>query len=330
MRHRLALLVTGLACSAALVVGCTAADPSENETSDEEPLGAEESPSGSPSRLHTDDAFSGDAVIVANVNQVDACDAPDVDVFVSLLTLDDKVFADARPDEVIVRLDGEEVDDFELRKVSEADLPLNSVLVLDRSGSMQGERMQNLKFAAQSYLERKADDDRTAVVAFDEDVEVVEEFSTEKQSLQQAIEDIQPSGDTSIYDGLEEAVQLSPECGRKAILLMSDGEDTTSKTDIDAVVNKARNRNIPVFVVGLDMDPRVGERLANETGAQFFEVSTPREFQSVYERIDAQLAGQYVLGLGLDGVDAAGEERTIEVIFGNGQYRTYGSGTVVH
>lgn len=114
------------------------------------------------------------------------------------------------------------------------DLKTDIVLVIDRSGSMAGDRMTNAKEAAQNFVTQILDKDptnsRISIVSFASDARIDSGFSNNKNSLQSSINNIQAEGGTFTQGGLKQAENLlgGSTADRKYIVLLSDGEPTFS------------------------------------------------------------------------------------------------------
>jgi VWFA-related protein len=110
------------------------------------------------------------------------------------------------------------------------DKPFSVVLMLDTSPSTQF-RLEDIQDAAISFVNQLRADDRVMVISFNEDIKVLSEFTTDRSKLQRAIYRAKTDSGTSLYDAVEVVVNkhLSRVPGRKAIVLFTDGVDTTSE-----------------------------------------------------------------------------------------------------
>ena len=109
------------------------------------------------------------------------------------------------------------------------DKPFSVVLMLDTSPSTQF-RLEEIQDAAISFVNQLRPDDKVMVVSFNADVKVLSDFTTDRAKLQRAIYRANTSSGTSIYDAVDQVINrhLSHTTGRKAIVLFTDGVDTTS------------------------------------------------------------------------------------------------------
>lgn len=251
--------------------------------------------------------------LLAQINQIDVCQAPDLTAYVTVTAEDASAISKLTKGDFAVNIDGKETKDFTLELVSKKDLPLQTTLVIDHSGSMKGDPMQKAKEAAIGYINRTRAQDKTSVIQFDTSIDTLLPMSSDRNAAINGINGIVPRGDTSLYDAIATAADQSPQCGRKATVLLSDGEDTASKGNtVDAAIAKANTTSTPVFVVGLKspgFSPSILRSIAEKTGAQYFEAPTPADINGMYEKVSNQLGNQYYVSFKLNITKTGGEHR---------------------
>jgi tight adherence protein B len=153
-------------------------------------------------------------------------------------------------DSVVVKVGGTTVD-ATATPVKAGEIKRTTVLALDVSDSMKGERFEAAKQAALTYLDNAPADVAVGLVTFAGEVTVIDSPTTDHASLEQAIGDLALSRGTALYDGVLEAlVQAGPE-GQRDVIVLSDGADTTS-TQLDDVVAGAKESDVGVNVVALE------------------------------------------------------------------------------
>ena len=162
--------------------------------------------------------------------------------FVSGLTKDDfRVFDDERP-QAITHFNAERV-------------PVSLGIVLDTSGSMDGDKMNAAKQALERFLTQLLDpEDEVFLYRFDNSPQLLEGWTRDKRRISDAVYRIQPHGGTALYDAVTEAVHMAQQ-GRnkkKAVVIISDGNDTSSRTDVFAVKQLIRESEILVYAIGID------------------------------------------------------------------------------
>ena len=179
--------------------------------------------------------------------------------------------------------------------------PATVVLVVDHSQSMQEEdRIGALKRAVAQFLKVVPPGSRVAVVAFSSDVKTICPFTEDKAKVQIAVDALSANGFTLYYDAVTSALDvIAQESGRRAILALTDGEDTASKSDLDKVIASARNSGIPVYTVGLGSEDEIEsaalKRLARSTRGQYFPARKADELRSVFEQFGVRQGQLYQL-----------------------------------
>ena len=162
--------------------------------------------------------------------------------FVSGLTKDDFRVFDEEQLQTITHFNAERV-------------PVSLGIVLDTSGSMDGEKMYAAKQALERFLTQLLDpEDEVFLYRFDNSPQLLEGWTRDKRRISDAVYRIQPRGGTALYDAVTEAVHMAQQ-GRnkkKAVVIISDGNDTSSRTDVFAVKQMIRESEILVYAIGID------------------------------------------------------------------------------
>jgi Ca-activated chloride channel homolog len=193
-------------------------------------------------------------------------------------------------------------------------LPLSVSLLIDCSASMD-ETLPVAQEAGVRFLETLRPGDLAQIVGFNDRTQVRQDFTADRGALAAALRSTHASGPTALYTALYVVMKELARQGtaaaprRRAIVLLSDGEDTTSLVNDDQVLELARQTEVAVHSIGL-RPVRVPERsreafdraahfltaLAHETGGQVHFTSALPELGSVYGRIADDLRTQYTLG----------------------------------
>ncbi len=110
------------------------------------------------------------------------------------------------------------------------DKPFSVVLMLDTSGSTRF-RLEDIQDAAISFINQLRPDDRVMVVSFDDNIRALSDFTSDRYRLREAIQRTRPGEGTKLYDAVDLVInqRLNSVSGRKAIVLFTDGVDTTSR-----------------------------------------------------------------------------------------------------
>src|SRR5262249_27355591 len=144
---------------------------------------------------------------------------------------DGSYLTDARREDFRVTEDGHEVEVLRLLSPAGEARPITVVLVVDRSLSMEEEdRIGGLKRAVATFLRGLPRGSRVAVIAFGSDVQQVCPFTDDFDRVQATVDRLSPAGATRYYDAVSEALELlHGQTGRRAVLALTDGEDTFSQ-----------------------------------------------------------------------------------------------------
>jgi len=134
-------------------------------------------------------------------------------------------------------------------------VPVSLGIVLDTSGSMEGEKMVAAKQALQRFLfELLGKDDEVFLYRFDNRPELVSPWTRDKEQVAMALRRIQPRGATTLYDAIAEAIPLAStgHNRKKALLIISDGNDSSSYTKIEELKRLIRESEVLVYAIGID------------------------------------------------------------------------------
>jgi Ca-activated chloride channel family protein len=179
--------------------------------------------------------------------------------------------------------------------------PVVLCLLLDSSGSMQG-KMDKVHLAADKFVEALHPEDKALVIDFDEKVFLLQDFTEDSKPLKEAIDSTYAEGGTALYDALFAAYRkLRDHEGRKAIVLLTDGEDTNSKFSYKSVLESAKTNEVIIYSIGLGVSfldvssHGVLKELAEETGGRSFFPGKAEDLEGVYQQIADELRSQYYL-----------------------------------
>ena len=185
----------------------------------------------------------------------------------------------------------------------EEKIPLSVGLVLDASGSM-AQSMGFLKEAASSFVGKLEEVDEALIVQFNDSVKGSAEFTGDIDRLDQFIAGLQAWGGTSLYDAIRYSLdRIKDRSGRKALVVFSDGDDTTSTMSESEVVDYARSVEATIYSIGIRGGGPGGggpprgflKRIAEETGGQYFFPDKVGELIRVFAAISAELHRHYLL-----------------------------------
>jgi Ca-activated chloride channel family protein len=193
-------------------------------------------------------------------------------------------------------------------------MPIALSLLIDTSASMEN-RLQIAQEAAVGFARKLRPQDFAQVVDFDSRVEITQDFTNNAAELERAIRSTVAGGSTSlhnaIYISLKELAKIraksEEDVRRRAIIVLSDGEDTSSLVTYEEVLDLAKRSETTLYTIGLQ--PRdapaskgfreaefVLRQLAQETGGRAFFINRVEELKGVYGTISDELSSQYTLG----------------------------------
>jgi VWFA-related protein len=140
-------------------------------------------------------------------------------------------------------------------------VPVSLGIALDTSGSMDGEKMMAAREALNSFLAQLNDpDDEVFLYRFDSNPILVEGWTRDKRRISMELGRLQPRGGTALYDAVAEAIPLaqSGHNRKKALVIISDGNDTSSRTDVLSLKRMIRETEVLVYAIGIDSQTEYG------------------------------------------------------------------------
>lgn len=184
------------------------------------------------------------------------------------------------------------------------DIPLLLGLVIDSSGSMEG-MMQQTKQAAGGFLaETMQKGDRAFLVDFDSQPRLAHPVTSDLRALSQGFRSMKPEGFTAFFDSvIFSLLQFGKGRGRKALVVLTDGDDYGSRFSPVRAIKDSRESGVPVYIIGLGEQKQLLraykqndlKEVAAKTGGKVFLVSNPDELTAAYAQINAELRSQYLL-----------------------------------
>jgi VWFA-related protein len=216
----------------------------------------------------------------------------------------------------------------EIRNFSrETNLPLTLAMLIDTSSSAT----PKLKFeqeAATSFFQNVLkDQDRAMLVEFDSSVTLLQDFTNDPNKMAKQIKKLKASGNTALYDAIHMTCdqKLIREKGRKAIIILSDGDDSQSSKTLLQAVEMAVRAESTIFAVsinnggefGTGENPERGDavlkELARETGGKVFFPFKVEELEDAFRQINQELRSQYSIAYVSTNSKRDGSYRKIEV-----------------
>jgi VWFA-related protein len=209
----------------------------------------------------------------------------------------------------------------------QTDLPLRVGILIDLSDSVT-QRFSYEKKAATAFLQKvlRPQVDEAFIVGFGSKVELHQEFTSDVGALSSAVKHLRAGGDTRLYDAIRFAAEKlgrasGPAAARRAIILITDGEDTLSHSLMNDAVQAALRSETAIFALSsndLSMDryPRgeaVLELVTRPTGGAVLAAHNPFEIGHAFNRVKEALRNQYALGYKPANFQPDGSFRSIEI-----------------
>jgi tight adherence protein B len=175
---------------------------------------------------------------------------------------------------------------------------LGIVLAIDASGSMQeGALIERVLEAAGAFIDAKAAQDQIAIVTFNSEVRLLQDFTTDKAVLNAALGKISLAAETAVYDGIVRSASLFADTEvQPNIIVFSDGEDSISASSPEKAQASVVNVGGALFALGVENDGfKVLEGMAAATGGTSAIAGEPTGVGSLFDAVQATLRKQYVV-----------------------------------
>jgi VWFA-related protein len=188
---------------------------------------------------------------------------------------------------------------------------IHAVLALDVSGSVRGQRLEDLKAAVRAFLSNLQDRDRVTLFAFNHGARLVAGPAAPAAQAEAALATLEAGGGTALHDALLAGLILADAgAGRPALLAFSDGDNRLSWTPPEALRESARASEAVIYTVGAGSLGAAGrsvlEGLADETGGAVREARDGPALRAAFGQILSELRGRYLLRYEPTGVEAPG------------------------
>ncbi|MBU4450510.1 MAG: type II secretion system F family protein, partial [Actinobacteria bacterium] len=141
--------------------------------------------------------------------------------------------------------------------------------------------------------------DRIAVIGFSDEAIVYSNFSSNKQQLKDSISHVAAAGETALFDGIIKGLDQfnnSDEINHRYLIVLSDGKDTASFSDVGEVVQKSKEKNVIVYSIALlskDFDPKDISQISKETGGELLTTANSQDLAGFYSLISQKIRNQY-------------------------------------
>jgi Ca-activated chloride channel family protein len=219
-----------------------------------------------------------------------------------------------------------------IESFAQEDVPISMGIVLDLSGSMRG-KIEQVNRAALAFVQAGNHGDEFFLIGFNDDVELLQDYTGDIDEISDALENTVVAGGTHLYDavylGVEKAQAGSK--SKKALVVITDGDDTSSYYSLKELLAKIRESNVQVFCIGLlEEPPKKGifsrwldsaankyhdalASISEETGGNAFFPQKTTGIRSIVDEIAWDLRGQYSIGYFSSNASRDGAYRTVRI-----------------
>ncbi|HUP23373.1 MAG TPA: VWA domain-containing protein [Thermoanaerobaculia bacterium] len=244
---------------------------------------------------------TSDLVYVNAPDYLENVEVQYVELYASVLDKQGRPQLDLERHEVAVLEDKlpQEIQRFE--RVS--DLPVHVQVMIDVSASM-AQDLVSTRDAALGFLQKAiTSKDRAALVTFNDHPHLAVDFTNDITALAGGLAGLKAERGTALHDSLFFGLYLLNGIrGQRAILLLSDGKDESSRFNFEDTIEYARRAGVAIYAIGLSLDRRGGgqakkalDQLAATTGGRSFFIDNADQLASVYEQIQAELRSRYLI-----------------------------------
>lgn len=197
----------------------------------------------------------------------------------------------------------------EITYFSDADAPVSVGVVFDVSGSMSGDKISRARVALRKFIETSHNDDQYFLIGFNSRAQLLVDNTRDGDEVLNKLTFVQPKDQTALYDATYLGVQKVTRGAhkKKAILLISDGQDNQSRYTFNEVRRLLKESDVVVYAIGIldgaDAGSSMGmegqaylDELANVSGGKAFFPNSGVEMDEIFERIALELRHQYSIG----------------------------------
>ena len=199
-------------------------------------------------------------------------------------------------------------------------LPLNIGLVIDSSGSMEKGMPFVREACAELFRGLMREKDRGFVLEFRERPKFLQELTGDSGALQKASRDLRAAGATALYDAVVLGLyQFRTLTGRKALIVVTDGDDNRSHVEFETLLRYARSAGAPIYFIAVNIpiidfkSRKVVREIANESGGEVFSIGSASKIGEVTKRIEEELRSQYIVAFKSDSTKPEGQYRSVTV-----------------
>lgn len=195
-------------------------------------------------------------------------------------------------------------------------LPIHAGVLLDVSASMEGSMDSTQQAALQFFEQTIRPKDRAALMTFNDRPNLKVQFTNDTTELAGGLAGLKPERGTALYDSIIFSLYyFNGVKGQRALLILSDGKDESSKYTYEQALDYARRTGVTIYSIALrdDQAHKKLSKITDQTGGRSFFVEDPAELPGVYETIQEELRSRYLVAYQSSNVTESKEFRTVEL-----------------
>jgi Ca-activated chloride channel homolog len=209
---------------------------------------------------------------------------------------------------------------------ADTNLPLTIALLIDTSGSVRDrltyEQKAAIDFFHSTLMRGK---DRAVVISFDSGVDLIQDYTDDSETLSKSIRKMRAGGSTSLYDAvyLAASEKLAKQDGRRIMVIISDGDDSSSRITMPEVLETVQRHDIVIYTIstnspglggnGKTQGDKILKRFSEDTGGRMFSPAKMEDLGSSFSNISQELRAQYALAYRSTNTLANGAFRRIRI-----------------
>ncbi len=263
-----------------------------------------------------DGSSTEDTVFVNAPDYMEEVDVQFVELYATVLDRTGRPVQGLSRDDFQVAEDGKRQQILRFEQVR--DLPIHAGILLDVSASMD-ESLPAARDAALEFFQQILHPkDRAALITFNDHPNLAVKFTNQVDTLAGGLAGLKAERGTSLWDSVIFSLYyFNGIRGQKALLILSDGKDESSKFSFDDALEYARRAGVTIYTVGLDLprgDPRRKlTKLAEETGGRSYFVASSSELAAIYSQVEEELRSQYLVAYQSANPDQSGKFRKVDL-----------------
>ena len=200
------------------------------------------------------------------------------------------------PAQLEITADGGAVENLVIEPLGQSSVPVGVILAIDTSGSMEGEPMEAAKAAARTFVQQKRAEDFVAIVTFADEVQVIQGFTNNVDTLTARIDALTPSGATAFNDAVIRSLAMfdDPSAAQLQanVVLLADGDDngsTATAAEVAAAVGESEVRIFGVALEAEGFNPDAVQSVAEASGGLFLLAPDPSQLSQLYGQIQREI-----------------------------------------